>query len=178
MKMPALDALAAPPAGPAVSGAGIEISAAIGLQLGRIADQLQARADYNQRCQQAIRTVPIQPMVATPAGGVLLIAGAGDVAGPMTGYNWAIQRLTVAGLAAADVVSLYRGTGAAGVQPNNLLNNVTGASPTWHPGRTGCILNDGDSVLAAGTGLTTTTPVFLTGEVIVFESWLLPEFLL
>ena len=179
MSMPALDQIAAPGAGSAVSGAGIEVMAGLSVSLGRIAGYMQARQDYQQRCQQAIRSVPIQPVGQVVAGGDVTITDPGNLLGPATGYNWAVQRLTGAGLAAADSLSFYRGPAiAATVQPNNLLQVVTGAAPTWHPGRTGLILNAGDTLVASGSSLTATGEIFLTGEIIIMESWLLPEFLL
>ena len=171
--MTALDQLAGPPA-----GAGAELDVSLSLVLGRLASQMAERSRFERRCAEAIRTVPIQPHTVAVVGGNAIIFDAGNVLGPGTGYNWALSRVTVAGLAAADVMSIYRGPAIAlTVNPNNLLNVVTGAAPTWHPGRTACILNAGDTLVASGTGLTAAS-VTLTGEVIVMESWLLAHFLL
>jgi hypothetical protein len=161
---------------------GLDLEASLSFQVGRLTDAITAARAYDARCEAAIRSVPIQPHTVTVAGAAVTITAADNTLGPNTGYAWSVQRLVVAGLAAGttyDTVSLYRGpAGAASIQQNNLLNVVTGNAPAWHPGRTGCMIFPGDTIIAAGTGLTATGPVTLTGEVILMELWLVPQFLM
>jgi hypothetical protein len=157
---------------------GLSIFAQISASLGQLATYTAERQRFEQKCAQAIRSVPIPPVQAAVAGGNVLIASASNMLGPNTGYAWAVQRLTVAGLGATDTVSAYRGPASAvTAASNNLLNILTGAAPTWHPGRTGLILSPGDTLVVAGTGLAA-TQVTLTGEAIIMELWLLSHFLL
>lgn len=158
--------------------AGAEADAGLHLAIGRLVGLLEEQRRADERMYSAIFSRVMRPIQVTVAGAAISILGHQ----PDTGFAWAVQRVTVAGLtggATPDVVSLYRGPGAAAAQTNdNLLTVVTGASPTWHPGRTGLILQEGERVTVAGSGLTATGQITLTGEVIQMEQWLLPHFLL
>jgi hypothetical protein len=161
-------------AGAGSDGAEVDASSGLHLAIGRLATILEQQRRSEERMYEAIFAKVLRPTTVTVAGGVASLLGTG----PETGFAWAVQRITVAGLATADVVSLYRGPGVAAAQTtDNLLTIVTGTAPTWHPGRTGLILQEGERVTIAGTGLTA-TQVTLTGEVIQMEQWLLPHFLL
>jgi hypothetical protein len=159
-------------------GAMVQAYAEISIGLTDLQGYIGERRRFDERLAEAIRAVPLPPQAAAVSGGGLLIASASNVLGPNTGYAWAVSRVTAGGLGAADTVSVYRGPAAAAtVSPNNLLNVLTGAAPSWYPGRAGCIMNYGDTLVLAGTGLTS-SQVTLTGEVIIMESWLLPHYLL
>ena len=146
--------------------------------LGTVAEYVQHRYTLEQRAAEAIRVVPLPSQESAPATGTLLLANAGNILGPNTGYAWAVQSLSVAGLATGDTASLYIGPAvAATVQPNNFVQQFTPSAPSWQPGRTGLVLNPGDTLVLAGSSLTSTL-VTLTGRVIIMELWLLPEFLL
>jgi hypothetical protein len=84
--------------------------------------------------------------------------------GPMDGYIWAIQRITIDGLTSAtDVITFYR----SNVSANNHLYSVTMApNESRHPGGHGSILRGGDTLVAVGSSLTTTGTLTLTGEAI------------
>jgi hypothetical protein len=152
--------------------------AEVSMGLLTLQDYIGERRSFEQRLSEAIRAVPIPAQEGTVSGGAVTILNAGNILGPGTGYAWAISRVTASGLATGDTVSVYRGPAvAATVNPNNLLNVLTAAAPSWQPGRTGCIINAGDTLVLNGTGLSATT-VMLTGEAIIMESWLLPHFLL
>lgn len=84
--------------------------------------------------------------------------------GPLDGYIWAIQRVTIDGLTGnTDVITFYRNS----VQPNNHLYSL-GAAPneSRHPGGHGSLLRGGDVLVASGSGLTSTGTLTLTGEAI------------
>lgn len=162
-------------AGVGQGGAEVDAGAGLTVAVGRLITVLEEQRRAEQRMYECIFSKVLLPQAVAVAGAAFTLQGAG----PGTGYAWAVQRVTVAGLAAADVASLYRGPGTSSAQTaDNLLTTVTGASPTWHPGRTGLILQEGERVTAAGTGLTATGQITLTGEVIQMEQWLLPHFLL
>ena len=101
--------------------------------------------------------------------------------GPNTGFSWAIQRVTVAGLGATtDFLTVYRGTAAAAAAGNNALYTlqeaVAGGVATWHPGRTGLILKADESLVFAGTF--TGTTCFVNIDAIQLTDANLPYFLL
>lgn len=156
----------------------IDVAAEMNLRLGALVDRLDARRETERRAAEAIRVAPFQPHEAAPAAGAFTISDAANVLGPNTGYAWAVQSLSVAGLGSGDTASLYIGPPiAATASPNNFRQAFTAANPSWQPGRTGCILNYGDSLVLSGAGLSSPL-VTLTGQVIIMELWLLPMFLL
>jgi hypothetical protein len=146
--------------------------------MGKVSGALERRMAQDRRLTEAIRVVPIPSQSATVAGGSALISSASNILGPNTGYAWAVQSLAVFGLASADTANLFVGpAGPASTTPGNFRQSFTAASPSWQPGRTGCILNAGDTLILAGTGLSA-TQLTLTGLVVIMESWMMTEFLL
>jgi hypothetical protein len=168
----------APPAADPGPGVAVAAIAGLSLQLGNLTAALERQHQLEQRYQQAIMSIPIKPHeVAVASGAVTILSHETDL-GPRTGYAWAIQRITIGGLGADDVVSLYKGPPVAvAADPTNLMMVATAAAPTWSPGRTGAMLFPGDTIIAAGTGLSASS-VTLTGEVIQMEQWIVPQFLL
>lgn len=161
-------------------GEGLSAAMLAGLagSLRKISDVVERQWQIELRLYQAIFTRVIPPKTKTVSAGSVTITSTEHDLGPPDGFAWAVQRLTAAGLAAADIVSFYRGVPSSGTIDNsNFLNVVTGTAPAWHPGRTGLMLQPGESIVASGTGLTA-TQVTITGEVIQMEQWLLPHFLL
>lgn len=88
-----------------------------------------------------------------------------DLGGPRAGYFWAVQFVSLNGLAgAADTAGLYIGKGPADVQLQNLfapfpvpvgVGTSGWFSASINPGRTDLILRDGDSLIASGTSAST-----------------------
>jgi len=156
--------------------AGLELDAAVSLQLGRIADGMKAQADWNRLLSSRLRTVPIQPIVTQGAAGGAIGAvtmGNAEIWGPKTGYFWAISRITAYGLLAPDTVWFYRGQPTTLGQ--NAVNSLTLNSPEWHSTRS-FILQPGDFVTVAGT--VTATFLSVNFDAIVGTLDLLADFLL
>jgi hypothetical protein len=167
-------------AGLSPDGDGLSVETLAGLagSLRKIAEVVDRQWQIELRLYQAIFTRVIPPKTRAVSGGSVVITSTEHDLGPPDGFAWAFQRITAAGLASADVISLYRGVPSSGtVDASNFMNVLTGTAPSWHPGRTGLMLQPGESVVASGTGLTA-TQVTITGEVIQMEQWLLPHFLL
>lgn len=98
------------------------------------------------------------------AGGVLLLGGS-DVAGqnrcgPRQGFFWRVTRISVYGLAAGDVVQLYKGDAV----PGRFVTAISAAAPSFTPSH-GLLLKSDNHLVVDGTGLTATR-VTVTGEVI------------
>lgn len=166
-------------------GAGFDVQAGLQLVLGRIADYMEWSRAREMHLYQQIFTRPLAPKTVTVSGSAFTITSTEHDLGPPDGFAWAVQRLTVAGLvstgspAVADVAAFYRGVPSAKTVDNSLLlNTVNANAPAWHPGRTGLVLQPGESLVAAGVGTVNATQVTLSGEVIQMEQWLLPHFLL
>jgi hypothetical protein len=104
------------------------------------------------------------------AGGSVTIPGpqSGNVGqlqqptlGPEDGFVWTIQRVTIDGLTTGtDKIIFYRNY----VSPQTHLYSVTGATEFYHPGGHASVLRGGDQLVAAGTGLTSTGTLTLSGE--------------
>jgi hypothetical protein len=156
------------------------LTADFSLKLSASIDSMTAvmRADLKRKQDMAADVSYIEtPALALTA--LPFVAGIGW--GPNTGYSWAVQRMTVAGLGATtDYVIAYRGTSAAQATGNNALYTfqelVAGGTSTWHPGRTGCILKAEESLVFTGTF--TGTQAFVSIDVIQLTDTQLPYFLL
>lgn len=164
-------------------GAGFDAAAGLQVTLGRIADYMEWTRARETRLYTQIFTRVLAPKSVAVSGSTFLITSTEHDLGPPDGYAWAVQRLTVAGLttgATPDSAAFYRGVPSSKTVDNSLLlNTVTGNAPAWHPGRTGLVVQPGESLVAAGFGTVAATGnVTLTGEVIQMEQWLLPHFLL
>lgn len=160
------------------TGGGAFAEADLAVSMGKIAAVVERQWQIELRLYQSIFTRVIPPKSAAVSGGAVTFTSTEHDLGPPDGFAWAVQRLTAAGLASGDVITFYRGVPSSKtVDPSNMLNTVTFAAPAWHPGRTGLMLQPGESIVAAGASLTA-TQVTITGEVIQMEQWLLPHFLL
>lgn len=84
-----------------------------------------------------------------------------DVFGPEQGFAWRVSRISVSGLAAADVLSVFRNA----TTPLNFLGYLT-ATSILLPGK-GMILRSGEHLLIANTAaLTATGDIVVTGEAV------------
>jgi len=120
------------------------------------------------------------PPITFAANALPVAAGSGW--GPNTGFNWAVQRITISGFGAlTDYITVYRGTTTAhaGAGQNALYTfqeAVAGGVATWHPGRTGFILKGQESI--AFNGAATVGPFLVSVDVIQLTDANLPYFLL
>jgi hypothetical protein len=159
-----------------------ETDAGLHVAVGKLVTALEKQRADEQRMYRAIISRPLQPQSVAVASSAFLISSREHNLGPPDGYAWAVQRLVIGGLTTGstpDVAAFYRGVPSQqAVDPTLLLNTVNGNAPAWHPGRTGLILQPGESVIAANLGTVAASQVTLTGEIIQMEQWLLPHFLL
>lgn len=105
-------------------------------------------------------------LAATPSGGVVQLGGIGGY-GPASGFIWAIQRLSVSGLATADVLNVFRNT----VDPQNFIGQLgAGAAATFTAGSKGFILLPDETLVISGSSLTATVPIIVNGEAVEVPS--------
>lgn len=88
-----------------------------------------------------------------------------ELAGPKTGYFWAVQFIALNGLTAAtETAGLFIGKSSSDIQLQNLFSPfsvpVAVGVNSWfaatvNPGRTDLILRDGESLIVAGTTVST-----------------------
>lgn len=160
-----------PQPGPAAAGIGATLTAG----LRAVADALGAEQEWRDRVAEAIFPIEVPAIGAFTTGPYLQAQW-----GPKDGYHWAVQSLVISGLAASDVMQVFRGASVVDASgPQNARQSwlgSNGAIQPWQPGRTGCILNPRQTLIFAGT--LTGGPYTVNADVIQLESWLLPYFLL
>lgn len=151
-------------------GAGADLTVALSLNVGRLADEMAAaRADREQR----IRDIHVAS-IAVPQ--ITLAAGAGtldlpDALGPKRGRHWAIHYLTAASFT-AGTVTMYQG---GGVGDQNIRFIWTQAG-VYEPSRTGAIVQPGARLIFVASGIV--GAVTISGEVTDLDSRYLPDFLI
>lgn len=114
----------------------------------------------------------------TIAGASLLISGSpgssDGLGGPEQGMTWAVRRLSADGLAAADVLKIYRSF----VDPANFIGTIaTGGGFRAGFGSTEFILQPTDQIVISGTGLAATGQIVVNGEGIEVPSFMISKLL-
>lgn len=164
----------------AMASAEMALSARLCAATEDLARQMADRQAFMAKLTGGLYWVPAPAMplsslpYAPPANG-------GPAASPhANAMAWAVQRVTAGPLGAStDGITIYKGRSTVDIAPQNALTTLTGNSgnyPSWTPGRQGCILMPGESLIVDGT-ITGTNPV-LTWDVVVMDLDLLPLFLL
>lgn len=115
---------------------------------------------------RGLKHLDLPVLTGKVAGGAITL-GASDIAGqtpcgPRQGYVWRVVRVSVYGLAAGDVVQLYKGDVAA----SRFVTAISAADPCLTPSH-GLLLKPGSYLTVDGAGLVATS-VTVTGE--VFEA--------
>jgi hypothetical protein len=131
-------------------------------ELGRELDAHAERAQLARARGKKHFRIPV--MRGSAASGALLLGGdaPGDAVrpGPREGYAWAIRRLAVNGLAAADVVGIYRNSNA-----NPWLWQISGSKPYDKWGWLEMVLLGGEVLCIASIGaFTSTAEIIVNGE--------------
>lgn len=150
----------------------LDVWAKLGIRVESLTSELRAQREDRARLWAEISFLPLNPVQAAFASLPVVMTVT-----PKHGFTWAVQRVTVAGIAASpDVVSVYRGASAADVVPQNFLNVLTAAAPTWHPGGKGLLLKPSQTLILAGG--TTGNTYTLAADVIQVTDGQLPYYLL
>lgn len=160
-----------------VYGTRIAATATLEAGLEDLSGQLREEQDWRERLAGAVAPVSVPAIGAFTSSQVPYLQAQW---GPALGYVWAIQRLTVSGLASSDSLIVYRGQSIADTTgAQNLLQGWIGSlgyAQAWTPGRTGCILGPRQNLIFTGT--LSGGPYYANADVIQIESWILPYFLL
>ena len=141
--------------------------------------ELRTQREERARLNEAIIPITIPTQQATVASGGVTIASA-ELLGPRTGIVWDVRRVTVIGLAANDVVTLYRvstPTSASAVPSNEITqitNQTTNAKDgVYSPGLGACLVRAGQSLMIfAASGLAATTVAVSWDAISVETPWL------
>jgi hypothetical protein len=114
-----------------------------------------------QEMARGLKPMRFPAVLAPIAGGKIAApaAGVGDL-GPNPGFAWALQRITVFGLASGDTVQIFRNSSDG----QNFIGQVSFATPWFHVGSAGFILKDGEQLAFSAAGLTATGNLIINGE--------------
>lgn len=130
-----------------------ELDDVMGRHFSREADRQVQAAAYGVRHQE------LQRMYATVAGGNIALGfdqPDGQYCGPKSGWVWAVDRISVDGLATGDAVKVYKQT--------KFVCWISYQPGFATFGKRGLILSDGDYLRIVGTGLMATGQVEVFGE--------------
>lgn len=167
----------------------IGVSVSLEAQLGRLAALMERQHRHDQALAQAVAPVDLGPLDFTISGGVAKFkthrATASDMS-PQEGFVWFVQRLSLAGLNAGDLVNLYRTAAQVTAQNMNLIHLFTGPASVsagngvadWEPGSMGLVMRPDDSFWIASAGTLAATEIILTGQAIQVAVPFLAEYLL
>lgn len=147
-------------------GTGIAGGASLEVVLGKIFGHMQRQERDSRDLDRAVQTINIPAVQFPLSGDAVTNPPATMLLGPEDGYAWDLRRITVQGLTAAQVVSLFKEVNnPRSGNPQNFLWTFsapgTSPGPTWNPGG-GLVLRAQEQLLLTGTGLTA-APV-LSGE--------------
>lgn len=129
-----------------------------------LAAELHKAGAWQREAAQGLRHFDLPILKGNISGAAITLGGDqtdGQMVGPNSGFYWRITRISVDGLAAADVISLYKG--GAGIGVGRFITKVVGQPGTYSPGK-GLVLKPSDFLSITGSGLTATGEVRVTGE--------------
>lgn len=121
-------------------------------------------ADYFQELARGVSPWRFQSAPVTVAGGLVTVPGHNDNAcGPNNGFCVAVQTVRIRGLAAGDVVKIFRNS-INGEQVDEGVMAATGTLLVIREGSHGLFLNSGEELVFSGSGLTATGDVTVSVE--------------
>lgn len=168
---------------------GAELSLTLEARLGQLERQMEQKRRRDSVLAQAVAPVDIGPLDFAISGGVAKFKthrATGADMSPQEGYVWFVQRLSLAGMNAGDLVNLYRTASQVTAQNMNLIHLFTGPASVsaglgvadWEPGSMGLIMRPDDSFWIASAGTLAATEIILTGQAIQVAVPFLAEYLL
>jgi hypothetical protein len=172
-------------------GPGAELSAevSLGLRLGRLVNLMEQDRQRRQLMSQLVNVIDMPPVDYVLASGnphFKTYRAAATDASPQEGLVWFVQRLSLAGMNAGDLVNVHR------TISNTLTANMTGlhtfAAPAgvgaglgiadWEPGGTGLALRPDDSLFLVSAGTLAAAELILSGQAIQVDMRVLAEYLM
>jgi hypothetical protein len=127
-----------------------------------MADVLAGHGTWEREAAFGLKDIRLPRMTGVIDGGDVAIGGdaAPGVApcGPRQGWCWKVERISVSGIAGtSDFLTIWQGDPSAGDYVTTI------GSGAYHPGK-GLILHPGEYITLAGTGLTSTGALTVTGR--------------
>lgn len=170
-------------------GVHVEASAGLDLRLGRLVSLMEAEQRRRAALAQLVNVIDLPPLDFQVQGAKPKLkayrAAATDLS-PQEGYVWFVQRLTLAGLNAGDLVNLHRTVSSANFAPMTAVHQFTGPAGAgaglgvadWSPGGNGLTLRPDDSLFLDSGGTLTAAELILTGQAIQVHLSVLADYLM
>lgn len=115
----------------------------------------RAVRDFFQEEARGYTTAPIIAIGTVDDDAITLPGAAANRVGPKQGFAWKVERLTVVGLASGDSITVSR--------DDEVIDTLTYDKATIYPGK-GLICRGGQYLTFAGTSLTATGQITITGD--------------
>lgn len=169
-------------------GMHLDLSAGIDVRLGQLVSALEAERHRKMTSLQNINVIDLPPLDFQVVGSKPKLkayrAAATDMS-PQEGLYWFVQRVTLAGLNAGDIVNLHKTVSNTNFANMTAVHQfICPAGPAaglgivdWEPGTNGLILRTDDALWLDGGGTLTATEIILTGQAIQVSLSQLADFL-
>jgi hypothetical protein len=181
-----------PGASPAEVAPGAEASAEVSLSLkiGRLVGLMEQDRKRRQLMNQLVNIIDIPPIdfvvtAGQPAYKAYRASGADG--SPQEGLIWFVQRVTVAGLNAGDILNLNRTVSVPATAKSSALHAFPAAPAgiaagtgivDWEPGGTGLALRPDDQLFLVSGGVLTAVELVMTGQAVQVDLRILAEYLI
>lgn len=172
-------------------GPGLHVGAEVGLDIrvGRLISLLEQEQRRRAQLSQMLNVIDLPPLDFQVVGAKPKLkayrAAATDLS-PQEGLMWFVQRVTIAGLNAGDIVNLHKtisSTNFANMTAVHTFLCPAGVAAglgmaDWEPGTNGLIMRSDDSLWLDSGGTLTASELILTGQAIQVDLRILPDFLM
>ena len=175
----------------AARGPGLHVDAGLSLdmQVGRLVSLLEAEARRRAQLAQLLNVIDIPPIDYTVSGGnpkFKTYRASSSDACPQEGLIWFVQRVSLAGLNAGDLVNLHKTISSTATANMTALHTFTAPAGVaaglgvadWEPGSNGLVLRPDDSLFLVSAGTLAATEIILSGQAIQVHLSLLAEYLM
>lgn len=173
------------------AGPGLHVEAGVGLdvRLGRLISLMEQERHRRAQLGQLLNVIDLPPLDFQVVGAKPKLkayrAAATDLS-PQEGLVWFVQRVTLAGLNAGDIVNLHKTVSSANFANMTAVHTFLAPAGVaaglgmadWEPGTNGLIMRADDSLFLDSGGTLTATEIILTGQAVQVHLSLLADYLM
>lgn len=173
------------------AGPGLHVDAGVSLEvrLGRLVSLLEQQERRRALMSQMLNVIDLPPLDFQVVGAkpkLKTYRAASTDLSPQEGLIWFVQRVSLAGMTAGDVVNLHRTVSSANFALMTALHTFicpagVGAGlgvADWEPGSNGLVMRPDDSLFLDSAGTLTATELILTGQAIQVDLRVLADYLM
>ena len=170
-------------------GLHLDVGAGLELRIGRLVSLLEQERQRRALMSQMLNVIDLPPVDFVVTGGQPKFkahrASASD-ASPQEGLMWFVQRVSLSGLNAGDLVNLHKTISSTQTANMTALHTFTGPAGVgaglgvadWEPSGNGLVLRADDSLYLVSAGTLTATEIILTGQAIQVDLRILADYLM